>query len=261
MSRVSGVESKGNQMKIFDEKSDCWFKADNLGYEGLSEFITSKLLSGSNLNHVNYELCKFKIGGKEVIGCKSKNFLGVGDSVMSAYSVFKQHYGYDLVKKLVNLDLADGIKYTIEMLSKATGCENFGDYLTKILQLDALIINDDRHFRNISFIYNEHEGYRLCPVYDNGGAFLSDEFSYGLDEGVFDLIDEVVSLPFSRVFDEQVDACEVLGHEGLVLQQESLQYEKWKQVALKFYSDVQFNRVETVLRQMARKYRYLFCKV
>lgn len=258
MSSLAGVASRGNQLKILDEDTNEWYKADYLGYEGLSEFIASELLAESNLEHVNYEMCKFHVGGREVTGCRSKNFLQVGDAIVSVYQIMKKHYGIDLTRKLLEYNLKDKIQYTVENLSRATECDDFGKYLTKILQLDALILNDDRHFRNISFLYNENSGYRICPVYDNGGAFLSDEFTYDFKTDSIMLMREVVSLPFSQQFDEQMDVCEMLYGGNLELKRENLEYDAWKKKALEFYSPQQYGRVETVLRQTVRKYRYLF---
>ena len=53
--------SKGNQLKF--ERDGIWYKADYLGYEGLSEYVVSKLLSHSSLSndeYVDYELIKIE---------------------------------------------------------------------------------------------------------------------------------------------------------------------------------------------------------
>ena len=39
--------SKGNQLKF--EQDGIWYKADYLGYEGLAEYVVSKLLSFSTM--------------------------------------------------------------------------------------------------------------------------------------------------------------------------------------------------------------------
>ena len=43
------ASSKGNQLKWC--VNDVWYKADSNGYEGLSEYIVSKLLIHSPLNN------------------------------------------------------------------------------------------------------------------------------------------------------------------------------------------------------------------
>ena len=44
--------SKGNQLKF--ERDGIWYKADNLGYEGLSEYVVSELLKLSSLREDEY---------------------------------------------------------------------------------------------------------------------------------------------------------------------------------------------------------------
>ena len=49
--------SKGNQLKF--ERDGIWYKTDYLGYEGLAEYVVSKLLGYSTLKpseYVDYEL-------------------------------------------------------------------------------------------------------------------------------------------------------------------------------------------------------------
>ena len=42
--------SKGNQYKFYTDNK--WYKADYLGYEGLAEYVVSKLLRFSTLNAI-----------------------------------------------------------------------------------------------------------------------------------------------------------------------------------------------------------------
>lgn len=47
--------SKGNQLKWFD--GDKWYKADFLGYEALAEYVISRLLEKSDVEHfVRYDI-------------------------------------------------------------------------------------------------------------------------------------------------------------------------------------------------------------
>ena len=68
--------SKGNQLKW--QKEDTWYKADYCGYEGLVEYVVSKLLRFSNLNeneYVIYDTEQIIYGDTIYNGCKSTNFL------------------------------------------------------------------------------------------------------------------------------------------------------------------------------------------
>ena len=50
---ITDSSSKGNQPKWYAD--GFWFKADHMGYEGLSEFVISKLLAKTNIqNYITY---------------------------------------------------------------------------------------------------------------------------------------------------------------------------------------------------------------
>ena len=51
-----------------------------------------------------------------------------------------------------------------------TGLENFGVYLSRLLTIDALFLNEDRHMHNIAVLRDGTGGYHYCPVFDNGCA-------------------------------------------------------------------------------------------
>ena len=68
--------SKGNQLKW--QNDNYWYKADYAGYEGLVEYVVSKLLSKSNLKpveYVDYELEKIKYKRNTFYGVRSEGFL------------------------------------------------------------------------------------------------------------------------------------------------------------------------------------------
>ena len=53
-------------------------------------------------------------------------------------------------------NIKDRIKYVSEKLNMLNGIDNAGEYITGILQFDALILNEDRHFHNFTLLYNEN---------------------------------------------------------------------------------------------------------
>ena len=58
--------SKGNQPKWYGD--GLWFKADHMGYEGLSEIVISKLLAKTNIqNFVIYKPTFIEYEGKKVL--------------------------------------------------------------------------------------------------------------------------------------------------------------------------------------------------
>ena len=83
------------------------------------------------------------------------------------------------------------------------------DYLRKVITLDTIIFNEDRHLNNLSVLYNiEKNIYQQAPIFDNGLSLLSDLTNYPIQIPTRDLINRVKSKPFSTNFKKQY---EVLG--------------------------------------------------
>ena len=70
--------SIGTQKKFYEH--GYWYKQNNLGYEGTAEYLSSVVLSCSNIDrYVTYERCT--INGCP--GCRSANFLAEGETYVS----------------------------------------------------------------------------------------------------------------------------------------------------------------------------------
>ena len=70
--------------------------------------------------------------------------------------------------------------------------------------IDSIILNEDRHFNNISLIEKDGE-YRVAPIFDNGLSLLSDtsqDYRYGVSLDI--LIRKVKCMPFVNSFSKQV---------------------------------------------------------
>lgn len=46
---IRTADTKGNQLKF--ERDGIWYKADNMGYEGLAECVISALLSDTSMDY------------------------------------------------------------------------------------------------------------------------------------------------------------------------------------------------------------------
>ena len=78
------TSSKGDQLKWC--KDNIWYKADCNGYEGLSEYVTSRLLEKSSLKsneYVRYDLEQIKYKDRIFKGCKAKNFLNKNNQLIT----------------------------------------------------------------------------------------------------------------------------------------------------------------------------------
>ena len=167
--------SKGNQFKIF--KNGFWYKGDYLGYEGASEYVVSRLLKHSNVtDFVTYNVCTFEYSNNLVNGCYSKNFKLSGEEEITLENLIQKCSGKTSDMYLMGLTLREKISKVVDLVQDMTGIENFGEYLTVLLELDKLTLNEDRHFHNIVLLRRGDGTYHCAPIFDNGAALLSDTY-------------------------------------------------------------------------------------
>jgi len=204
--------SKGNQLKW--KVDNNWYKADYLGYESLSECICSKLLEYTNISDfVKYDLQKINYKGQNFNGCVSENFLEEDYQIVTLDKLFLIYYNIDISEECAKYyEVEDKIKFVVDKVIEATGLEKFGQYLTLLLEIDFLFLNEDRHFNNIAVLQNiNDESFDYCPIFDNGAALFSDTLlDYPLDLSLEECFQKIEAKPFSRNFEEQVDAAEHL---------------------------------------------------
>lgn len=267
--------SKGNQLKW--EQDGWWYKADEFGYESLAEVVTSSLLMHSNIEDAAvYEPVLIVYEGKEYRGCRSRNFRDAREEIITLERFIRAYTGTGLAKQLARIyDVKERICFTEEFVRNITGINDFGVYLTKLLEIDAFFFNEDRHTNNISLIYNvDTDAYRLSPFYDMGLSLFADtreEFS--LEQDYFTCKEKIKAKPFSRDFDEQLDAANELYGCHLkfdfpankitkVIDELKLQYllteEDIRERKINGYTQQEFQRVEETLRYQAAKYKYMF---
>lgn len=270
-----GHSSKGNQMKWFQD--GYWYKADQFGYESLSEVVTSRLLKQSNIDDVTiYEPAMIRYKRRDYRGCCSKNFRKKEEIMIPLERFFRNHTTIGLAKQLARMsNVKERIQYTEELVSNATGIKDFGKYLTTMLEMDAFFLNEDRHTNNISILYNkETDSYRLCPFYDLGLSLFADtKVDFTLEKDYFACKQSIVAKPFSRDFDEQMDAANELYGSFLkfhvpanriadVIQELREKYliseEEITRGDVHGYTEQEFHRVEETLRYQAAKYGCFF---
>ncbi len=203
--------SKGNQIKGFC--GGKYFKADSLGYEGLSEVLASRLALYTNLSKygiAEYFPCRLKIGNDVFTGCYSNDFVG------SEYSdvTFNR-----LLTRYLNTDLAGVYKYyrdtqdtygvsfyefVTEIIFQACGVD-IKDWLGLLLRFDWLILNEDRHFGNLMLLRSKTDNvYFPAPLFDCGAGLLSDVHEYVSLEDM----GNVLAKPFNTSFEKQVKIAE-----------------------------------------------------
>lgn len=206
--------SKGNQVKM--EVDGYWYKMDYLGYEGLAEYLASNLLAYTNIPaYAEYEITEISLNGQKFNGCRSKDFLKKNEEIVTADRLFKKYAGCsvsDFLNKNPSISLEEKIRSFVTEVENLTKIPDYGKYLTKMLEWDEFILNDDRHFNNIAFVYNsETDRFSICTLFDNGAGFLSDtRFDYPLQKDIYGMSANVKAKPFSESFSKQTEACRKL---------------------------------------------------
>ena len=239
----TGHTSKGDQPKW--QVRGNWYKADHMGYEALVEVLISGLLRKSNVSDfVDYQLVQIHYHGKELIGCASKNFRGKDEMLIPFQRLHRAYQGgRGLAEAIAAMpDAAARIRYTIDFI-----------------ELDAFSLNEDRHTNNLAVIRDERSGkYRLCPIFDNGLALLSDLNDYSLDADIYSCIDRVRAKPFSLDFDEQVEAANELYGSFLKFTFTRQDVLSILESAEAFYPEAILRRVQSIVFEQMRKYSIFF---
>jgi len=253
--------SKGNQLKW--RREDTWYKADYCGYEGYAEYAVSRLLAEySNLPGelvVDYQTEQIAYRNTVLTGCASRNFLKAGERLITLERLFQIHYARSFYVTLYEReDVKERTAFLAEQTEQMTGLHDFGRYLSLLLTVDALFLNDDRHLHNIAVIETGNHRFRYCPIFDNGAALLSDTtIDYPMSYDVYDLIDSAKARTVSPSFDDQLEAAEELYGQHLRLNYDSEAIDRIAEEENCYPAEVKA-RAATVVRETRRRYPYLF---
>lgn len=252
--------SKGNQLKW--ESGNVWYKADYVGYEGLVEYLVSHLLKFSNLDsdeYVLYDLENISYNSQIYNGCKSYNFLKKNEKVITLERIFKEKYGQSFYLSTFKIDgYKQRMEFIVNTVTNLSNIKDFDKYFAKLITVDALFLNEDRHMHNIAIIQKEDNTFKLCPIFDNGACLLSDTtMDYPLNVDIYKLINKVKSKTFAYDFLEQIKEVEHLYDNNIKF--------NWNRKDIIYllnkannYSDEIKERVFDILMYQRNKYQYLF---
>ena len=183
--------SDGNlkkRWKIIDSKR-CLVKGGSNPYrqQPLNEVVASKIMRRLNIPHVPYSVTWNK--GAPYSVCE--DFVSEDTELVPAWRIIqtkKQPNSKSLYQHFV--DCAD-----------ALGIPNVKEFLDRMIVLDYIIANEDRHLNNFGAIRNAEtlEWLGMAPIYDSGS-------SLGYDKSVPMMRDgsEVVCKPFKKHHEEQL---------------------------------------------------------
>lgn len=258
--------SKGNQLKW--ENNRIWYKADYTGYEGLTETVTSRLLSLSDLQpeeYVLYDPVRIRYKDRIYSGAYSHNFLKHGWQIITLERLFQQYFGESLNRAVWSIaDPAERLSFLVSQVERITQLTGFGKYMNKVLTVDTVFLNEDRHTHNLAVLMNENGDFQYCPIFDNGAGLLADTaMDYPMEIDVYSLISRVKGKTFSTDLEEQMQISEKLYGINLHFyftgkDVNRILFPDTEDSDICIYSAEIRERVRIILCEQIRKYPYLF---
>ena len=254
--------SKGNQLKW--SSGNIWYKADYTGYEGLSEYLISHLLTHSSLKQDEFILyCPDEIRYKSQTfnGVRSKNFLRPGEQLITLERLARETTGRGMNNIIYSLAApCERLKALVEQVECLTGLKDFGIYMNKLLTIDAIFLNEDRHTHNIAVILKDDGSYAYCPFFDHGAGLLADTtLDYSMDGELYGMIDSVRAKTIHADFDIQLEASEILYGSNLNFSFTKKNVHKYLSEN-SIYDDAVTSRVEMIMYEQMRRYKPYFRK-
>ena len=184
---INGVQDKF----LFN---NSYYKIDKTGSEGITEELSSLILSCSTLKPEEYII--YENGFVNSLhSCKSENFLKNSEKFIDFNTLHLTVYDERLDWHLRRNTMQEKIEYTINFLKESTGLD-VTDYLRKNITLDYIIKNTDRHFSNLGIIVCDNETFKTAPIFDNGAGLMSN-MSIMYTKSIEENLDELKAKPFS----------------------------------------------------------------
>jgi hypothetical protein len=243
----SQIYSKGNQRKFYDK--GYWYKIDNQNcYEGLAEEFVSLVCEGiNNIACIDYKTVQLEYRDNIYTGCVSSNMYSLGVQFVSLKKLFKNN-NIPLNIFIKDENIMHNIENVVKVTYKITGLDIF-EYLSKLILLDTLIINEDRHSMNLG-ICMSGSNYLIAPCFDNGSSLFCTDWTYGKKKTLSENLERVKSSarPFSKFYDKQVEAVLSLGASQLELNRQYLKT-LVNNYSNDLYSEEIINRVKSAFIQ------------
>lgn len=207
---IIGTSSNGNLLKwcIKENGRTIYIKTSSINrnslatkwmYESYSEAICSRLFKELGVdNVVQYYLCKIIIDNSiETIGCYSYSFLKKDEQQLTLAHLNK-------IGKLSNYVMQgyNGYIQCIKEVESTIGI-HYKNEIDKIITLDYIVLNCDRHFGNLGFVYNSNTGMRIQYIFDNGDSLFASKNIDGMNYSR-ELDTYIKSKPFTHIHDEQI---------------------------------------------------------
>lgn len=252
---INESSSKGNQHKFY--KDGVWVKIDNRSCsEGLAEEFVSLFEDCIyDFPHVEYRSDKVLYNEMGYVGCYSYSmFNDPNISFVSLRHLFNKS-GIRLNIFLSDPVIENNIKAVVNTVLNITGINTL-DYFGRLVILDCLIINEDRHYMNLGICQDLVTGnFYEAPCFDNGSSLFCTDWTYRPSKSLEENIQRAkgVARPFSKFFDKQLEGILRLGCKPLVINKSRVEW-LLRNYYNNLYSDELNKRVKEVLINRLRYY-------
>jgi hypothetical protein len=189
-------------------------------------------LESSNLRQlgylfVKYEICK--VNGR--YASKSADMLSNNEQLITLNRVHAMLVGntmQEMFDKNSGMSGEDKAHYACNMLSRFMGipAKDACDYISILLQADALLLNEDRHLDNIAIIKND-TGFRFTPIFDFDCALFScaEDLS---EQSIKRYLQIKPALPFERSHDDQIKIAHAISDKRLSISDKISMEDVWE---------------------------------
>lgn len=174
----------GYQPKHTSPNGGCWYKEDLRGGEALAEVLVSTFLRSCNyMTSKDFVLYNFKYSKPNSIDlttCVSPNFLQKREQFIS----FKDLLTLTSFSDVNLVDFDSKLDYIDSVFQQTVG-QSFREEMLRLLTLDVMFRNTDRHLSNFGIILAPNGTARFAPIFDNGLAL-------GVSEGAYFDLDNLI---------------------------------------------------------------------
>lgn len=175
---------QGYQSKYTSPNGGYWYKEDFKGSESLAEVLVSTFLRScyywTSKDFVPYYFKHTSVDSFDLRICVSPNFLQKGEQFISFKDLLSQVN--PPTEELVGFEFK--LNYIDSVFQQTVG-QSFRKELLRLLTLDVMFRNTDRHLSNFGIILAPNGSIRFAPIFDNGLAL-------GVSEGAYFDIDNLI---------------------------------------------------------------------
>ena len=174
----------GYQPKYTSPNGGYWYKEDFKGGEALAEVLVSTFLRSCNYltskDFVTYDFKYNSVNSFDLRTCVSPNFLQKEEQFISFKDLLS--LVHPPTENLVGFDFKLDF---IESVFQQTVGQSFREELLRLLTLDVMFRNTDRHLSNFGIILASNGSIRFAPIFDNGLAL-------GVSKGAYFDLDNLI---------------------------------------------------------------------